>query len=57
VPGLEGVTLATGHYRNGILLAPITGELVAQAALGVPTSMSLAPFGVSRFARTIAASA
>jgi glycine/D-amino acid oxidase-like deaminating enzyme len=51
------VTLATGHFRNGILLAPITGELVAQAALGIPTSMSLAPFEVARFARTVVASA
>jgi glycine oxidase len=50
VPGLEGVTLATGHYRNGILLAPITGELIAQAALGQPTTLPLAPFSVERFA-------
>jgi glycine oxidase len=29
-PGtLEGLTWATGHYRNGILLAPLTAELVA----------------------------
>jgi len=26
---LEGLWWATGHYRNGILLAPLTGELVA----------------------------
>jgi glycine oxidase len=26
---LEGLTWATGHYRNGILLAPLTAELVA----------------------------
>ena len=26
-PGaIEGLVLATGHYRNGILLAPLTGE-------------------------------
>ncbi|MDL4839620.1 glycine oxidase ThiO [Aquibacillus rhizosphaerae] len=28
-PSLNGVFIATGHYRNGILLAPITGELIA----------------------------
>ena len=50
VPGLLGVTLATGHYRNGILLAPITGELIAQAVLGRPTTLPLAPFSVERFA-------
>lgn len=27
---IEGLFYATGHYRNGILLAPITGELIAQ---------------------------
>ncbi|MBD2114053.1 MULTISPECIES: glycine oxidase ThiO [Cyanophyceae] len=30
------LTLATGHYRNGILLTPITAQLVAQAVLGKP---------------------
>jgi glycine oxidase len=31
-PGaLEGLTWATGHYRNGILLAPLTAELVTEA--------------------------
>jgi len=29
VPGVEGLTVATGHYRNGILLAPITAKIVA----------------------------
>ena len=28
-PGWDNVTLATGHYRNGIMLAPITAQLVA----------------------------
>ena len=32
-PGaLEGLIWATGHHRNGILLAPLTAELVARAA-------------------------
>jgi glycine oxidase len=50
VPGLDGVTLATGHYRNGILLAPITGEVIAQAALGQRPTVPLAPFALERFA-------
>ncbi len=34
-PGaLAGLTWATGHYRNGILLAPLTGELVAATLTG-----------------------
>ena len=28
---INGLLCATGHYRNGILLAPITGELIAGA--------------------------
>lgn len=33
-PGLQNVWLATGHYRNGILLAPVTGRLVAGMMAG-----------------------
>lgn len=32
--GIEGLTLATGHHRNGILLAPLTGQRVADAITG-----------------------
>jgi glycine oxidase len=31
---LEGVHLATGHYRHGILLAPVTAEIVVAGLLG-----------------------
>jgi len=35
-PGaLDGLVLATGHYRNGILLAPLTAERVAEVLEGV----------------------
>jgi glycine oxidase len=27
---VEGLLLAAGHYRNGVLLAPLTGELIAR---------------------------
>jgi glycine oxidase len=33
-PGAPGLVVATGHYRNGVLLAPLTGQLVADGALG-----------------------
>jgi glycine oxidase len=34
-PGvLAGLTWATGHYRNGILLAPLTGQLIVDALAG-----------------------
>lgn len=31
--GIAGLTIATAHYRNGILLAPITAEIVAENIL------------------------
>ena len=32
---LEGLIWATGHHRNGILLAPLTAELVVETLVGV----------------------
>ena len=46
---LPGVYVATGHYRNGILLAPLTGEVMAELILkGTRTALSAA-FSPSRF--------
>jgi len=43
-PGaIDGLTWATGHYRNGILLAPLTAELIASAlAADSPASFPVA---------------
>jgi len=49
LPGWENVTVATGHFRNGILLAPITGELIARAILHGRPPEALAPFDPGRF--------
>lgn len=43
---------ACGHGRNGILLAPITGEAVGALAVGASTSYDLSPFGIERFAES-----
>jgi glycine oxidase len=43
-PEIEGLCYATGHYRNGILLAPITGELIADAVVSHTVSPLLSPF-------------
>ena len=48
LPGWENVTVASGHFRNGILLGPLTGELIAQA-LVEGEGEALAPFGLERF--------
>ncbi|MFN2533109.1 MAG: glycine oxidase ThiO [Pyrinomonadaceae bacterium] len=47
--GIDGVFCATGHYRNGILLAPITGELIAEAIVNNSTSTLIVPFSPNRF--------
>jgi glycine oxidase len=46
---VEGLFYATGHYRNGILLAPITGELIAQLIIDKIRSPFLTVFGPDRF--------
>lgn len=46
---LAGLFYATGHYRNGILLAPITGELIAEAILSRASRPLLSPFSPDRF--------
>lgn len=47
-PHLEGLAHATGHHRNGILLAPITARVMKELLLGEPTSVDLSPFRVNR---------
>jgi glycine oxidase len=34
VPGADGLLIAAGHFRNGVLLAPITAQLVADLVRG-----------------------
>ncbi len=49
LPGWENVTVATGHFRNGILLAPITGELIADSIIEGQAGEDLTPFSPGRF--------
>lgn len=46
---IGGLFYATGHYRNGILLAPVTGELIAEAVIDGVVSPLLGPFSPGRF--------
>ncbi len=48
--GLDGLILATGHYRNGILLAPITAEVVGSLLTGDQPPEAAAGVGPERFA-------
>jgi len=47
---VRGLVLATGHFRNGILLAPITAQAIAELVATGRSSVDLAPFSVTRFA-------
>jgi glycine oxidase len=46
-----GIFLATGHFRNGILLAPITARIMADLVTGRQPAFDLSPFSPSRFTR------
>ncbi|WP_456276081.1 glycine oxidase ThiO [Bacillus sp. AK128] len=45
-PSLSGLYVATGHYRNGILLSPITGETIADMIEEKPLSESACAFSL-----------
>jgi glycine oxidase len=46
-----GAILMSGHYRNGILLAPISARIVAACVLGRKPPLSLEPFSPDRLGR------
>ena len=46
---VDGLHLATGHYRNGVLLTPITASAIV-AGIDAEVPASVAPFGPQRFA-------
>lgn len=48
-PHAPGVFYATGHFRNGILLAPITADLVAGAIFDEAPCADISAFSVGRF--------
>lgn len=50
-PKVENLFLAAGLFRNGILLGPLVGDLVAGIARGASTRIDLAPFSPGRFSK------
>ncbi len=42
--GWEGFLLATGHFRNGVLLSAITGQIIGALALGEKSPVDISPF-------------
>ncbi|MFE9627507.1 glycine oxidase ThiO [Streptomyces sp. NPDC006527] len=47
---LDGLLLATGHYRNGVLLTPVTGDVMAHALATGELPEEARPFTPRRFA-------
>jgi glycine oxidase len=50
-PDLDGLWIATGHFRNGILLAPITGRVMTSWITTGQPGMDVADFAPARFVR------
>ncbi len=46
---VEGLVIATGHHRNGILLTPVTAQTISQYVLTGRLPESLRPFSPERF--------
>lgn len=49
--GVEGLLWATGHYRNGVLMAPLTGDAVAELLAGGELPASVAAASPARLGR------
>ena len=52
VPGHEGVYVAAGHFRRGIQLGPLTGELLAEEIVSGKLDAGATEFRPERFAPT-----
>jgi len=48
---VEGLLIATGHYRNGILLTPITADSITTILTGGGVPDIIAPFAPTRFGK------
>jgi glycine oxidase len=48
---LPGLVLATGHFRSGVLLAPVTADIIADYLASQRISEGMVPFSAERFSR------
>ncbi len=48
--GIDGLVIATGHHRNGILLTPVTAQAISRYVLTGRLADSVRPFSPERFA-------
>lgn len=51
---VEGLVLATGHHRNGVLLTPLTANSIAQLLATGEVDPLIAPFSGTRFSTAVA---
>ncbi|QOR38148.1 glycine oxidase ThiO [Billgrantia diversa] len=51
VPGIEGLHVNAGHYRNGLVLAPASTRLLVDLLLGREPAIDPAPYGPERLVR------
>jgi len=49
-PDFHNLLYATGHYRNGILLTPLTADALLALILHEKPALDLSPYSISRFA-------
>lgn len=49
IPGVDGLLVGFGFSGHGFKLSPAIGKVMAQAALGLATDVSLAPYRIERF--------
>jgi glycine oxidase len=48
-PGIDGLVVATGHYRNGVLLTPVTSDSIAELLDTGTAPEIVKPFSPGRF--------
>jgi glycine oxidase len=48
-PDVPNLLYATGHFRNGILLTPLTGDVIGGMLLGESSPVDLSPYAIGRF--------
>jgi glycine oxidase len=48
---LPGLVLATGHFRSGVLLTPVTADIIADYLASERISEGMVPFSAERFSR------
>ncbi|MFC7290016.1 NAD(P)/FAD-dependent oxidoreductase [Hirschia litorea] len=52
---VEGIAVAAGHYRNGILLSPLTADIIVKLLLEQELSTLEQKFSLGRFQRSVPA--